>query len=49
MAVEVKGLKGEGEKAVATAIWEHCRGYSQTADHTEGGGFLENAAHCTSL
>ncbi len=24
MAVEVKGLKGEGELAVVTAIWEHC-------------------------
>ncbi len=35
-----EGVKGEGEMAVAvaTAIWEHCRGYSQTADHTEGGG-----------
>jgi hypothetical protein len=46
----VKGLKGEGEMAVATAIWEHCRGYSQTADHTEGGGpSLGNATHCASL
>jgi hypothetical protein len=51
----VKRLKGEGEIAVATAIWEHCRGYSQTADHTKGGGlpwecrtlrFIKNTSDC---
>jgi hypothetical protein len=52
----VKGLKGEGEIAVVTAIWEHCQGYSQTADQTEKGGglpwecptlrFIKNTSDC---
>jgi hypothetical protein len=41
----VKGLKGEGEIAMDTVIWEHCRGYSQTADHTEGGGAFLGMPH----
>ncbi len=51
----MKGFKGEGEIAVVTAIWEHFRGYSQTANYTERGGlpwechtlrFIKNTSDC---